>query len=259
MPVEVPRRFPVAGDLAGLSALVTGGGRGLGLVMACALAAAGARVAIAGHRPEFLESGLAEVRKHGSGVTLLADLRNVDQTRHLVHAAADQLGGLDILVNNAGGGARAVPEELTTEQFDDIFSLNVRAVYFACCEAAGVMSGGGAIVNVASVVGYLVEPEMAAYSSSKAAVIQLTRALAGAWGPRQIRVNAVAPGFTDSPLNAHRKADPAKAEAVTGRTPLGRWGKPADVAQAVVFLAAPASAFITGQVLTVDGGYSLGK
>ena len=259
-PVELPARFPVAGTLAGRRALVTGGGRGLGLAVAAALAEAGAAVAIAGRHAEFLAAGAAELQERGQlAVQIEGDLADTGSTRDLVNEAAARLGGLDVLVNNAGTAVRKAPEDLSEEEFDRIFDTNVRGAYFASCQALRHLPAGGSIVNIGSVAGSLADVELAAYCASKGAVIQLTRVLAAAWGPRGIRVNAVSPGYTDSPLNAHRKADPARAEAVVGRTPLGRWGKPVDVAAAVVFLASDAAAFITGQELIVDGGYSLSR
>ena len=261
MPVELPGRFPAAGDLTGRRALVTGGGRGLGLAMAAALAEAGAAVAVSGRHRGYLEAALEELARRGAGqaVAIEADLSDVGSAREMVDEAAARLGGLDVLVNNAGTAVRKAPEELTEAEFDRIFDTNVRGVYFASCQALAHLPRGGSIVNIASVAGTLADVELAAYCASKGAVIQLTRVLAAAWGPRGIRVNAVAPGYTDSPLNAHRKADPERAEAVVGRTPLARWGKPADVAAAVVFLASDAAAFITGQTISVEGGFGLAR
>lgn len=258
MPVELPERFAAAGDVSGRRVLVTGGGRGLGLAMACALAQAGAAVAIAGRHEAYLDRACRELERRGTrGVAIQADVADAASARAAVRAAADRLGGLDVLVNNAGSGARGRPEDLPEDAFDAIFDTNVKGLYYASCEAMAAMPRGGSIVNIASVAGTVPDVELAAYCGSKAAVIQLTRVLAVAWGARGVRVNAVAPGYTDSPLNAHRKADPIRAAAVVDGTPLGRWGKPADIAQAVVFLASTAAAFVTGQVLTVDGGYSV--
>ncbi|MDE3102662.1 MAG: glucose 1-dehydrogenase [Chloroflexota bacterium] len=257
-PLDLPARFEAAGDVRGRKALVSGGGRGLGLAMACALAEGGAAVAIAGRHREFLDLASHELERRGPRPVLVeADVSDPESARAAVREAAGRLGGLDVLVNNAGSGARGRPEELSEDDYDRIFDTNVKGLYYASCEATAVMAAGGSIVNVASVAGMVPDVELAAYCASKAAVIQLTRVLAVAWGGRGVRVNAVAPGYTDSPLNAHRKADPARAAAVVNGTPLGRWGTPADVAQAVVFLASRASAFVTGQVLTVDGGYSV--
>lgn len=260
IPVELPVRFAQTDVLAGRRAIVTGGGRGLGLAITCAFADAGARVAVIGRHAEYLELALTELERRGkTGKAVLGDVVDVASVRDAVREAAASLGGVDLLVNNAGVASRKPPEELLEEEFDRMFDTNVRGVYYASCEAVRAMPDGGAIANVASVAATLPDVELAAYSASKAAVVQLTRAFAAAWGARGIRVNAVSPGYTDSPLNAHRKADSAKAEAIVGRTPLGRWGKPADVANAVVFVCSEAASFVTGQEIVVDGGYSAVK
>lgn len=258
IPVELPDRFAVAGDLTGRRALVTGGGRGLGLAIACALAEAGATVAVAGRHREFLESAVETIgRRRAGAIAVVADVSDETSAAGAVGEAADRLGGLDVLVNNAGVAVRGAPEELPASELDAIFATNMKGPYVTSRAALPWLSGAGAVVNLASVAAVVPDTELVAYSASKAALVQLTRALAAAWGPRGVRVNAVAPGYTDSPLNAHRKADARAAHAVVGGTPLGRWGTPADVAQAVVFLASDAAAFVTGQLLVVDGGFSL--
>ena len=258
IPVELPDRFASAGDLTSRRALVTGGGRGLGLAIACALAEAGATVAVAGRHREYLDAAVETIGKRRAGaIAVEADVSDATSAAAAVGEAAERLGGLDLLVNNAGVAVRGAPEDLSADELDGIFATNLRGPYFASRAALRWLSGTGAVLNVASVAAFVPDVELTAYSASKAALVQLTRALAAAWGPRGVRVNAVAPGYTDSPLNAHRKADARAAHAVVGRTPLGRWGTPADVAQAVVFLASDAAAFVTGQTLVVDGGFSL--
>jgi NAD(P)-dependent dehydrogenase (short-subunit alcohol dehydrogenase family) len=262
VPVELPESFAALPSLEGRRALVTGGGRGLGLAIACALAQAGADVAVSGRHADFLAAAVDELHDRGcaNAFSLEGDVADGDAARATVRAAAERFGGLDILVNNAGSGVRKPPEAVSVEEFDRVFATNVRGPYFASCGAFDAFGDdGGAIVNVASVAAYLAVPDLAAYCASKAALVQLTKALAAEWGGRGIRVNAVAPGFIDSPLNEHRKQNPEQVEAIVGGTPLGRWGTPADVAQAVVMLASDGAAFVTGQTLLVDGGYSLIK
>jgi NAD(P)-dependent dehydrogenase (short-subunit alcohol dehydrogenase family) len=262
VPIELPDRFSRVADLRNRRALVTGGGRGLGLAIACALAEAGARVAVSGRHAEFLSAAVAELTRRGATDAFFVegDVSDARAAAASVREAAGRLGGLDILVNNAGAGVRKAAEELTEDDFDRIFGTNVKGPYFASTAALEPLAeSGGAIVNVASLGAYQPVADLAAYCASKAALVQLTRALAAEWGHRGVRVNAVAPGFIDSPLNAHRKANPQQVEWIVGGTPLGRWGKPADVAHAVVMLASEAAAFVTGQTLVVDGGFSLIK
>lgn len=262
VPVELPDRFAQLADLSGRRALVTGGGRGLGLAIAAALAEAGASVAVSGRHEEFLSSAVEELRSRGGddAFFLTGDMADPEAAGDTVREAARRLGGLDVLVNNAGSGVRKAPEDVTVEEYDRVFATNVRGPYFASCAAVDLLAErGGTIVNIASVGAYQPVRDLAAYCASKAALVQLTRALAAEWGSRGVRVNAVAPGFTDSPLNAHRKENPEQVEIIVGGTPLGRWGLPADVAHAVVMLVSDGIAFVTGQTLVVDGGFSLIK
>lgn len=256
VPVQLPE--PRRSDLLAESVVVvTGGGRGLGRAIACGLADAGARVVVTGRHPELLDDTVETIAARGGVATaLVCDLAEPEAARGMVRRAAERFGAPDILVNNAGEAAKETPPEgLAPEQFDRLFATNVRGVYYACLGAARDFRDGGAIVNVSSVTARVPDPELAAYAAGKAAVDSLTRTLAVSFGPLGIRVNAVAPGYLDSPLNHARKADPGRAAAVVGRTPLGRWGLPEDVADAVCYLVSPRAAFVTGQVLAIDGGF----
>ncbi len=188
----------------------------------------------------------------------MCDVRSVAGVRAFVEDIDREFGRLDVLVNNAGGGVRTVPDDLTETEWNLVMDLNVKGMFFASQAAARIMrrGGGGKIINIASVIGVKGHPRFAAYATAKGAVIQMTRTLAVAWAP-QILVNAVAPGYIDSPLNAYRKGNPGLEAEALDHTPLRRWGAVEDVAMACVFLPSDAAAFITGHTLFVDGGLSI--
>lgn len=256
VPVQLPARRP-SDLLKGSVAVVTGGGRGVGQAIACGLADAGASVVVVGRHVDHLENTVKIIHERGGVAGAeLCDVGNAAEAIDLVRRAGRHFGAPGILVNNAGVAARETPlDGLTPEQFDSLFTTNVRGVYYTCLGAGREFTGGGSIINVSSVTARVPDPELRAYSAGKAAVESLTRTLAASFGGLSIRVNAVAPGYLDSPLNRDRKAEPARAAAVVDRTPLGRWGQPTDVADAVCFLASDRSAFITGQILAIDGGF----
>lgn len=255
-PAQLPDVAPSA-LLRGRIAVVTGGGRGLGLAIACVLADAGAAVIIAGRHVETLRNAVETIHARGGNAAFeRCDVQDRADALDLVGRSGTYFGPPDVLVNNAGLAAREVVlEGLSADAFDRLFATNVRGVYYTSIGAAQSFSRGGSIINVSSVTARMPDPELTAYAATKAAVESLTRSMAAAFGGRGIRVNAVAPGYTDSPLNHDRKNDPQRAAAIEDRTPLGRWGLPEDVANAVCFLASKPSSFITGQVLAVDGGF----
>jgi 3-oxoacyl-[acyl-carrier protein] reductase len=244
---------------AGLRALVSGGGRGIGAAVCEALAEQGARVAI-NDLPSASEEAqrvLARCSASGKGpVWVPGDLTSVGECRRVVAEAADQLGGLDVLINNAGGPFGQVPFDKTTEEhFDKVVDVNLKAAFFLSQAAAPHLqrSGHGRIVNLASEIFFLGHPEMAAYAAAKGGIVGLTRSLALALAP-SIRVNAVAPGPTATErLMGERWFREAGGEQLA-RVPLGRWGDPQDVARAVCFVAGPDADWITGEVLNVNGG-----
>jgi NAD(P)-dependent dehydrogenase (short-subunit alcohol dehydrogenase family) len=242
------------GVLIGKGALVTGATRGIGAAVARGLDAAGARVALAGRDRALLEDvagGLAR-----DPVVLTADLGAADAPGILASAALDALGTVDILVNNAATATRVDTTELTAEMIDAMYAVNVRAPLLLIGALVPAMrrAGGGSIINLSSVSGVVGTPRRSAYGATKGAIDAATRSLAVELGPDNIRVNAVAPGVVDTQLWAKNKAIAGVVEQVEHQTPLRRWAKPEDVADAIVFLATPAARFITGETICVDGG-----
>jgi 2-dehydro-3-deoxy-D-gluconate 5-dehydrogenase len=233
-------------------AIVTGGTTGLGYAIAEALVEAGARVAIVGHSAR-LEKAAAELQ----AVPLKADLSQPAEVETIVPRALQQLGGLDILVNNAGTQIRHPSEEFPLEDWRKVMAVNLDAV-FILCQAAGrhmLAHGGGKIINIASVQSLVAGWNIPAYTASKGGVAQLTKALANEWAGRGINVNAIAPGYIQTEMTAALVNNPEREPAILARMPAGRWGKPADLQGAVVFLASKASDFIHGAIIPVDGGY----
>ena len=244
-------------DLKGKSALVTGGNGGIGLAMAQGLAAAGARVAIAGRdRPK----NSAALELLPDALALEADLTDDKACRAMVEEAAQRLGRLDILVNNAGTNIRKRPEDYTLEEWKLVLDTNLTSAFVASQAAYPMLkrARGGKIVNIGSMMSIFGAAFVGPYGASKGGMVQLTRALACAWAKDNIQVNAVLPGWIDTALTQRARKDiPALNENVMRRTPAGRWGVPQDLAGIAVFLCSRASDFITGTAIPVDGGYSV--
>ena len=262
-------------DLSGRVALVTGGGIGLGRHMAIGLAEAGADVAIAGRRPEPLEATAADLRGLGRrALAVPADVSQPDQVQRLVDRTLETFGRIDVLVNNAGINHIEAAATMPPERWHEVLSVQLDATFY-CCQRVGrhmIEHQRGRIVNVASVYGmvghdgalYATEErpriEAPAYAAAKGAVINLTRDLAAAWGRYGITVNAISPGMFGK-FDLHDRRDeqrlPAEVAArLIARTPLGRLGTENDLKGVVVLLASDAGAFITGQNLVVDGGWT---
>jgi 2-deoxy-D-gluconate 3-dehydrogenase len=243
-------------DLKGKTALVTGGNGGIGLGMAQGLAAAGAKLAIAGRD----KGKNAAAAKALSAVALEADLTDEKSCRAMVEQAAQQLGRLDILVNNAGTNIRKRPEEYSLEEWKFVMDTNLTSAFVAAHAAYPHLkrAGGGKIINIGSMMSIFGAAFVAPYGASKGGIVQLTRALACAWARDNIQVNAVLPGWIDTALTQRARKDiPGLNDNVMRRTPAGRWGVPADLSGIAVFLASPASDFVTGTAIPVDGGYSV--
>jgi NAD(P)-dependent dehydrogenase (short-subunit alcohol dehydrogenase family) len=246
-------------DIAGRVAFVTGASRGIGRDLVLALAAAGANVAAAVRSLGDADDLVAErVGGGGEVVPITADLTDRASIEEAVAGTVDRFERIDILVNNAGLGTNHDALDATEEEWDELFAVNVRGLFFAC-QSAGrrmVEQRHGRIVNMASQAGLVGIPRHAAYSASKGAVIALSRVLALEWAPFGVTVNCVAPTFIRTPGTAERLDRPEFLSAVLERIPVGRVGTTTDVAGAVIYLASPAASLVTGTVLVVDGGWT---
>jgi NAD(P)-dependent dehydrogenase (short-subunit alcohol dehydrogenase family) len=253
-----------ADSLAGMTALVTGAGSGIGQATAREWSAAGAQVVVT-ELPDRLERAEATVselnRDGGHALAVELDVRILDSIAACVDAAVQAgEGRLDILVNNAGVNVRQPAFDVTEEAWDLVLDTNLKGLFFTAQAAGRAMRDqvppGGTIVNVSSVVGLVGYYDRAAYCSSKAGVVNLSRVLAIEWAPHEIRVNAVCPTFVETPLTRVLLENEAIRNDILGRTPAGRLATPEEVAAAIVFLAGPSARMITGTALTVDGGWT---
>ena len=246
--------------LDGQAAVVTGASSGLGAIIADALADAGCAVVLAARRaPELERSAAAIVARGGRAVARRADLRDPGHAEDLVAAALEAFGRLDGVVLNAGASTIAPAEQEDLAAFADVLAVNVTAQMALAAAAARRMigaGGGGWMIAQSSILARRAGtgPGVAAYAASKGAVEQLIRELARQWAPHRIRVNGLAPGFFPTAMNAPMVADVGRLQQLVSRIPLGRVGTPADLAGAAVFLASPAAAYITGQIIPLDGG-----
>jgi 2-deoxy-D-gluconate 3-dehydrogenase len=243
-------------SLAGRVALVTGASRGLGAGMALGLAAAGADVVLHASAPPR-ETAEAVTRLGRRATTLAADLSDPSAPARLAVDALAAYGRIDILINNAGVIRRQPAADHTDELWDAVIAVNLSSV-FRLSRAIGrhmLERGSGKIINVASLLSFQGGITVPGYAAAKGGVAQLTKALANEWAGRGINVNAIAPGYMVTDNTAPLRADPARARQISERIPAGRWGTPADLAGAAVFLASAASDYVNGHVLAVDGGW----
>lgn len=243
-------------SLEGKVALVTGANTGLGQGIALALAAAGADIAGAG----IVHATDTEAKVQALGRRFLnieANLITVEPIQRVLDEALAGLGRVDILVNNAGLIRRADAVEFSEKDWDDVMNVNIKSAFFMS-QAVGrhfIANGGGKIINIASMLSFQGGIRVPSYTASKSGIAGITRLLANEWAARNINVNAIAPGYMATDNTAQLRADEDRSKAILDRIPAGRWGTPADLGGAAVFLASSASDYVNGAVLPVDGGW----
>lgn len=248
--------------LEGKVAVVTGGSKGIGKAVATAFAEAGASVALAARGEEDLARAAKEVEAAGGeALPVATDVTDPAQVQALVERTVERFGTVDILVNNAGAAPFfSTLDQIRMEGFEKYFRVNFTSAVHCTKAVAPVLLAKreGCVLNVASVAAFVASPGLTYYASAKAALINFTRTVAQEWAAYGIRVNALAPGWVETELNEPaRQQIPEFNQRVLASIPLGRWGKPEDVAGAALFLCSPAASFITGTVLIIDGGQTL--
>lgn len=244
-------------ELRGKRVIISGASSGIGLVTAQMLAAGGAEIGLVARRTDALEAAVTAVG--GSSWGLPCDVSDPNSVRALFEEASNRWGAVDGLVNNAGIAPMATLDDTTTEVWDEAFAVNVRGPFLLCREIGPLLALGSspAVVNVSSTLAERAIPGMAAYNASKAALNQLTRSLALEWAPR-VRVNAVMPAVVDTPIHATRGMSSNDVQEMGKIHPMGRVGRPDDVATAIAFLLSDASSWMTGAIIPVDGGMMAG-
>jgi 2-dehydro-3-deoxy-D-gluconate 5-dehydrogenase len=248
-------------DLSGKVAIVTGGNGGIGLGMARGLAEAGAAIAVVGRNEAKSIAAVAELKQLGaSAISITSDVTDKAAVSAMVERALRELGRIDILVNNAGINIRKPPHALDIEEWDSVIRTNLTSA-FLCSQAvypAMKAAGGGKIINIGSMMSIFGASFAPAYAASKGGIVQFTRSCACAWAADNIQANAVLPGWIDTDLTRRaREQIGGLHDRVLARTPAVRWGASADFAGIAVFLASPASDFVTGTAIPVDGGFSI--
>ena len=248
-------------DLSGKVAIVTGGNGGIGLGMARGLVRAGASVAIAARNMEKSAKAVQDLEAlGGKAIALSCDVTKTQAIEEMVAQVVAKWGRVDILVNNSGTGIRKRPEDLTEEDWHHVMDTNLTSAFLCskACYPEMKKAGGGKILNNGSMMSIFGSPWATAYAASKGGMVQMTRALATAWAENNIQVNCFLPGWIDTELTRQaRETLPFLHDKVLGRTPVNRWGDLDDFQGVAVFLASPASDFVTGTAIPVDGGYSI--
>ena len=248
--------------LEGKVALVTGAGRGLGRAMAMALAQAGSDLALVSRTGEELKKVSEEIISldpKRKALSFPADLALSDEIPKLVETVLAEFGRIDILINNAGRNIRGPAEDVTSQGWDTVVDLNLRSTFIMAVGRVMIRRGYGKIINTASLTSFIGLPNMVAYCASRGGVAQMTKALAVEWAQYGVRVNAIAPGYFLTDLTRPLFEDPKRKEWILSKIPMGRSGNAEkDLSGVAVFLASPASDYITGQIIIADGGWMAG-
>lgn len=251
---------PQTFNLSGKTALVTGASRGIGRALSIGLAQAGAKVILTGRNESSLKSVAAEIGgEFPAPIILQLDVTDFDKAPALIEKCCVSAGGLDILINNAGFESVADSLEVTPSLWDSIVNTNLKGAFFMAQTAAKLMLENentiGSIVNLCSLSSSVGIPTAVPYTSSKSGLLGMTRALSSEWAPKGIRVNAIAPGYFRTAMTDGFFQDTDWADAMLAKIPIGRFGQVEDLIGAVVFFCSPSASYITGQMLTIDGGY----
>ena len=248
-------------NLDGKVAIVTGGNGGIGKGIALGLAGAGVGIAIAARNHAKIQAALKEVEALGvKAIGITTDVKDEVSVTSMVQSTIEALGRVDILVNNAGVALRKKPQDYTLEEWNDVLDINLTGA-FLCSKAVYPpmkKAGGGKIINIGSMTSIFGSELVASYATSKGGIVQLTKSLAIAWARDKIQVNAILPGWIHTDLTGSiRSRTPERYQSILSRIPAQRWGSPQDLEGTVIFLASPASDYVTGASLPVDGGYSV--
>jgi NAD(P)-dependent dehydrogenase (short-subunit alcohol dehydrogenase family) len=247
-------------ELDGKVALITGGSKGIGRAIALAFAREGAHVSLGARGPEELEGAAKEIKAEGRrALAVPTDVTDADQVEALIRTTVEELGGIDILVNNAGAAPfMSMFDQIRLSGFQKYFGITYTgAVYTTRAAASALLERRGSVINIASVAAYIASPGLTYYASAKAALVSFTRTLALEWAGHRVRVNAIAPGWIETEMNALSRQDPGFYQTILNQIPLGRWGTADDVASVALFLASERASFMTGSVILVDGGQTL--
>jgi len=247
-------------DLSGQRALISGSSQGIGLCLARGLASHGASLVLNGRNEAKLLDSAQNLRAEGFNVEIAVfDVTDANAVNAAVERIEAEIGAIDILVNNAGIQIRGALEEFTAQQWQQLLATNISGVFYLAQAVARHMigRGRGKIINIASVQSELARPNIAPYTATKGAIRNLTRGMATDWAKYGLQVNALAPGYFKTPLNQALVEDEAFSQWLEARTPAGRWGEVEELVGAAVFLSAPASSFVNGHTLYVDGGITV--